>query len=1240
MVLQGVPHVVNFALGTLTKGNVEEKADMLRQVMPDSSPETRSWFVSLIVGRITNADIRSIEVLCHLIHHMNSDLLWEQVVEETVLQARQIINGLVNPPSGGPQKALRNLGGFLGLLTIGADRPILLDTLDLKRSLIDAIGESDDKMARVLPFLVHSLKASARSTIFHPACSWLAPIFHLLEQLQNEPELKMVFNLEIQSLFTELRENSGPSLVDDIDKLPSRATPIEQDCPPRLPLPTAAQAFTNAFGFQSNMYNMHASDSQMSSALCQYYPQDLAPDLYDMPYSPTESMGSQFNTNFFNPAFMQGPPKRNMFNKLHHTHSAPSLDQLGMRDSPQGVVNFNCNPSYGMPSTQRTVNIPFSKDQKYLWDVIQRLNFNCTQLFKVIPKTKEYVIEAIQPLINDAEKTVSQILSRLSDSVKQSALTILYRDMVLVEDPVVLTMAFQSTFRVLLYAMYEPRSAIEVLRDRYTEAIRKAMEKTSEQVGQKVEAMRTIFDHASQEFIIANKFVIVELISQTIDQFAFDMAQMEYEKMMYERSITLRTNAPRPEMARFIGHPHSMHVLNASLPPKLRRHVLLEAKEHVILDNFESMAKQLQSHLYTLFTFKPPKEETKTELPAVLPKVSREDFQLKASLESTLPDCISGSPVITPTEKKMTLESRAVGSQLLSQSTSQAQAERVFFDESIEKLFKDWCIALKNGLYENSRAHSTVITQLYELGVTQDESKISRFVYVGMQICLEAANLLEKQDSKDRIAASRQIHSYVTAFLAMIDCVAELEQEKNEKRLHFVQTVGGAMVKLITENFAEDVVASVGYLQRSVYYYALRSLSISQLRSGTMCAVPFVEFLCRAYEKLNPVNLPAFTESYILLIVQPTFLSTLFDPELVSKQTASSLFMLLHSPVLTVLKDLMESGVSNVKPEVLSLYSANSQIIKLLYTYYPQVLQDFHFTYVEMLPRLCLHLRNYVLDAAVESNRSSYDPKRTFADYCKTPQMNTNPLVHADLANVISEELKTAVDDYLQHRSSIESLCNLCTFLKQPSDVNRTTQYNLTLINSLVLYLGVNAIDELKKTKQQVTVFSSQNTAEANVFRYLMVSLCSEGLFRLFTSMTDQLRNASTHTAFFASLVLHMFQTAHSDTIREIITRILLERLLASRPHPFGVKVVMAELLTNQEYKFFELQFVHSSPIVERIVVSLSKYLGIELNAEVINDTFKFFPLKKKEDKPIMMTRIPESISNEEAQRQRTAAMR
>ena len=50
--------------------------------------------------------------------------------------------------------------------------------------------------------------------------------------------------------------------------------------------------------------------------------------------------------------------------------------------------------------------------------------------------------------------------------------------------------------------------------------------------------------------------------------------------------------------------------------------------------------------------------------------------------------------------------------------------------------------------------------------------------------------------------------------------------------------------------------------------------------------------------------------------------------------------------------------------------------------------------------------------------------------------------------------------------------------------------------------------------------------------------------------------------------------------IREQITRILLERSIGQWPQPWGLLVVIQELVKNKKYMFFDLPFIKSAPEV------------------------------------------------------------
>ena len=46
--------------------------------------------------------------------------------------------------------------------------------------------------------------------------------------------------------------------------------------------------------------------------------------------------------------------------------------------------------------------------------------------------------------------------------------------------------------------------------------------------------------------------------------------------------------------------------------------------------------------------------------------------------------------------------------------------------------------------------------------------------------------------------------------------------------------------------------------------------------------------------------------------------------------------------------------------------------------------------------------------------------------------------------------------------------------------------------------------------------------------------------------------------------------------------RVLLERLIVNRPHPWGLLITFIELIKNSSYNFWKHEFVHCAPEIEK----------------------------------------------------------
>ena len=96
----------------------------------------------------------------------------------------------------------------------------------------------------------------------------------------------------------------------------------------------------------------------------------------------------------------------------------------------------------------------------------------------------------------------------------------------------------------------------------------------------------------------------------------------------------------------------------------------------------------------------------------------------------------------------------------------------------------------------------------------------------------------------------------------------------------------------------------------------------------------------------------------------------------------------------------------------------------------------------------------------------------------------------------------------------------------------------------------------------------------------------------MLNSVVLHLRYPNAHTYWFSSLFLYLFLDANDDSFREIATRVLMERFVVHRPHPWGALVTFIELLRNPKYDFWNQTFVGAAPEVSLLLDSVGPSLS------------------------------------------------
>ena len=66
--------------------------------------------------------------------------------------------------------------------------------------------------------------------------------------------------------------------------------------------------------------------------------------------------------------------------------------------------------------------------------------------------------------------------------------------------------------------------------------------------------------------------------------------------------------------------------------------------------------------------------------------------------------------------------------------------------------------------------------------------------------------------------------------------------------------------------------------------------------------------------------------------------------------------------------------------------------------------------------------------------------------------------------------------------------------------------------------------------------------------------------------------------------------------------RVLLERLVVNRPHPYGLLVTFIELLRNGKYAFWEkTDFIRGVPELEKLFASVAKSINTQMQNVLVN---------------------------------------
>lgn len=386
-----------FIINNIAKSNVESKTKELKGILDVAH---FNWFANyLIVKRIsTQPNLHGTYIA--VIDLMDSPLLLKAIMLSGYHNVTKLLQSSKITNSSSERSLLRNLGVWLGQLTLSRNKPLLQRRCDLKELLF--WGYEDGRLIAVCSFVAKILEGCKDSKIFRPPNPWLMSILGVMRELYEVDDLKMNIKFEVQVLC----KNIGVK-IEDIPRTNSLShclPPIKEKNPD--------------FNVRSSANSQPASSSSPT-------PQISSPQFVLNQGTPLQSSsslsGSGFGGMMMPPAENQSQPEdlRVVQPEIILPALTTSSDQIVIPNLASHVV-VNSSLYYLIPGTNASALlrriVPLAVDKAIL-EIILPVVERCVTMASVT--TQNLVLKDFAQEPNDSalRKAAHQMISNLAGSL-------------------------------------------------------------------------------------------------------------------------------------------------------------------------------------------------------------------------------------------------------------------------------------------------------------------------------------------------------------------------------------------------------------------------------------------------------------------------------------------------------------------------------------------------------------------------------------------------------------------------------------------------------------------------------------------------------------------------------------------------------------------------------------------------------------------------------------------------------
>lgn len=1061
---------VHFLVNNLSAENVEEKS---AEVKAKVTADLYEWFAGYLVVKRASIEPNYHTLYLELLDKIGEKALYKAILHATYRNIKVLLSSGKVKTNSGERSLLKNLGSWLGQLTIAKCKPVLQRDLDVKALILESYESG--RMIGVVPFVAKVLEPCKANMIFRPPNPWTMAILSLLCEIYNERDLKLNLKFEMERLFKHLEVN-----IKDVE-------------PSTLLVSRMRERINNPdFVADKNFAPPPVSHSATSEGSSQQ-----------------SSLGS-----------------RGMDEEEKSRLQTQSLE--GALPNMQAHVRVAAAPN--LPESTRAAIVrllPVALTQGIREIVVPVVERSVTIACKT---TQELVRKdfATEVDINRVRKAAHLMVSSLAGSLA----------LVTCREPLKASVANQ--LRALL-----------------------------QQSGAGAGAETAALEAAVQSATVDN----LELGCVLIEKAASEKSIRDIDELLAPAAIVRQQHRESGVNQPFFDASIMQGQHLAALPESLRpRPGQLPTAALRIYDDFAQLPRA------------PPPPPS-----GAPPAFARQPFGQQpppppVAYPGVPPPPPPGAPPPLPPDApegstEAPTEAAKDASKTLSTGTHpHGQPDPAGLREKVAAHFDEW--ARVQDLPPTDAASVAFIQRLVESRLLAEDTQ-ERFLRILVELAVTHCLSSEVPGATPQ-ASSQLSFAAIDAYVRLVIRLVRRKEEPLASRLAFF---GRALVAIVRTAMRDTDERNVAFNARP-YFRALAGLLNEMHPSDTALDSSHPQVLAAfasAFLALQPLRVPGFAFAWLELVSHRCFMPRLLIDH---EQKGWPLLQRLLTAILRFMEPHLRTA--DLSEPIKLLYKGMLRMFLVLLHDFPEFLCNHHVNFCDIIPPNCIQLRNLVLSAYPRNMRLP-DPFTPNLKVDLLPEIQQAPRMNADADHAFrSSPMREEVDSFLKTRKP-ENLSQLLVHrltLSPSAALTAGTKYNVPLLNAFVLYVGVQAI-QANRTKDASSGIAQ--SAPMELFSQLIQAFDMEGRYLFVNAIANQLRYPNCHTHYFSCVILYLFSEAKFGIIQEQITRVLLERLIVNRPHPWGLLITFIELIKNPRYNFWGHSFTKCSPEIERLFESVAR---------------------------------------------------